>query len=323
MRGPGTLYHRAEWMRVFAAYGLPTFRLTANCDGRITGILPLVWQRAFLLRNQLVSLPWFDSAGVLADDEQTQTALLEAADKLTQRMGARSIEIRQLEPISDVPSVRLDKLLMRLPLDPDSGAMWDRFRPTVRNQIRKAQNSDLTVRSGGSEFLRDFHSVYAHNMRDLGSPPHSLKFFDTVLSAFPNESRISIVHRFSEPVAAALTMNNGDRLEVPWASSLKRYNPLCVNHLLYWHLIDDACRAGLRWLQFGRSTRDSGTYRFKKQWGAEPVQLYWHSTTPTSGSSDEQLSTPPKSYRMGAKVWKRLPQWLSRSFGPHVIAKLS
>ncbi|MEZ5583585.1 MAG: GNAT family N-acetyltransferase [Candidatus Competibacteraceae bacterium] len=65
-------------------------------------------------------------------------------------------------------------------------------------------------------------------------------------------------------------------MEIPWASSLRKYNSLSPNMLLYWSVLEFACKKGYRIFDFGRSTPGEGTYRFKEQWGAKPVQLYWH-----------------------------------------------
>ena len=64
-------------------------------------------------------------------------------------------------------------------------------------------------------------------------------------------------------------------LEVPWASSINDYREKCPNNLLYWEAIRFAIRNGAAKFDFGRSTPGEGTYRFKKQWGAKPVQLNW------------------------------------------------
>ena len=56
---------------------------------------------------------------------------------------------------------------------------------------------------------------------------------------------------------------------VPWASSLREYFSLCPNNLLYWEMIRWGCKNGYQRFDFGRSSPDSGTYRFKKQWGAK------------------------------------------------------
>jgi hypothetical protein len=46
--------------------------------------------------------------------------------------------------------------------------------------------------------------------------------------------------------------------------------------LLYSAVLEFACREGFKEFDFGRSSVDSGTYRFKLQWGAHPRQLYWY-----------------------------------------------
>ena len=54
-----------------------------------------------------------------------------------------------------------------------------------------------------------------------------------------------------------------------------RTRELCPNHLLYWSIIETAIAAGCEVLDFGRSTPNEGTYKFKEQWGAEPLTLHW------------------------------------------------
>ena len=76
-------------------------------------------------------------------------------------------------------------------------------------------------------------------------------------------------------IAAGIGSWFKNTLEIPWASSISDYKNLCPNNMLYWEAIRFAIRNGLNRLDFGRSTPNEGTYNFKKQWGAKPVQLYW------------------------------------------------
>jgi len=64
-------------------------------------------------------------------------------------------------------------------------------------------------------------------------------------------------------------------IEVPWASALREANPLSANVLLYWHMLKFSIERGFKVFDFGRSTPDAGTFHFKKQWGAEPLELVW------------------------------------------------
>lgn len=101
---------------------------------------------------------------------------------------------------------------MRLRLGP---GLWDRLDRTVRNQVRKAEKSRLTVACGGAELVPAAYAVFASNMRDLGTPVYSLRLFDEVLGAFPDRARIVLVSLGDTPVAAGLTVHTCAQIEVP------------------------------------------------------------------------------------------------------------
>ena len=98
----------------------------------------------------------------------------------------------------------------------------------------------------------------------------------TILQALADQARLFVVRWRGAPVAAGLVIGDRGRLEIPWASSLREANAIGVNMLLYWSVLEYACERQYAAFDFGRSTVDAGTYRFKKQWGAQPRQLYWH-----------------------------------------------
>ena len=83
-------------------------------------------------------------------------------------------------------------------------------------------------------------------------------------------------------------------IEIPWASSIRDFNPLCPNHLLYWHAMETAVAEGVDVFDFGRSTPGEGTFKFKEQWGAEPVPLHWEYRLPKGGDVPDQSPKNPK-----------------------------
>jgi FemAB-related protein (PEP-CTERM system-associated) len=316
------LAFRWEWDLPLSVYGLKVLRFIAMRDDRPVGLLPLVWQRSMLFGKHLVSLPWFDAAGVIADDDAARDALVDAAVAEAQSRGGHTVQLRHMSPQACWPHVRTDKVLMQLELTEDPETLWKSFSPKVRNQVRKAEKSGLTVqRETGPEALDAFYRVYATNMRDLGSPAHGRRFFDHVLQAFPEIARLHLVRHEDRVIGGGFTMVNGSALEIPWASSLREYNRYCVNHAMYWHLLEGACREGLRQFRFGRSTIDAGTYHFKKQWGAAPHPLYWYYVGRDEVAA--QAARPPEeSYGRATQIWRRLPLWLTNVAGPRIIAKV-
>lgn len=317
-----SLYHLYEWTTIWKFYGLQHVYLGAYRNHALVGILPLVHQHSLLTGNQLVSLPWFDTAGILSEDPEATHELGHAAQRIARDLGALSVQLRHSRPLDLSPYCRRDKVAMRLDLTPDPESLWQRLNSKVRNQVRKAMKNGLTVQSGGPELLNDFYRIYASNMRCLGSPSHSYDFFFAILNTFRDCVRLYIAYQSRQALGGGFTMTFGKSVIIPWASSLKAYNSLCVNHLMYWQILSDACQQGYRHFHFGRATVNSGQYHFKAQWGATPEPLYWYflSRDPVYGM---QMATPPQSrWGWGAKIWRHLPAALTRRWGPHLIAHI-
>ena len=159
---------------------------------------------------------------------------------------------------------------MRLSLPGSAEELWGRFRPEVRNQVRKGEKHDLALAWGGEELLPDFYEVFSINMRDLGTPVFSRRLFRSILRRFPDRAELCVVRHGERPVAAALLVHGWGVTEVPSASALRQFNATSANMLMYWRLLERAIERGQAIFDFGRSSPDSGTFRFKKQWGAAP-----------------------------------------------------
>jgi FemAB-related protein (PEP-CTERM system-associated) len=322
-RPEATVFHDPRWGQVMAAaYGSRPRYLTAVRDGKTVGVLPLVGQRSLLFGSHLSSLPYFDAAGMLADDAAAAEAILAQAALERTALGARWVELRQETPIAGSLPVRTDKVTLRLALPPDPQVLWKKLNAKVRNQVRKAQGEGQTVTLGGAELLDEFHGLYVRTMRDLGSPPHSRRFFALIAERFAAVVRIHVVRAGARPMAASLTLADAHAVRVPWAASDWRFRQSCANMLLYWSMLEEACRRAAPVFDFGRSTRDSGTYRFKTQWGAAEVPLFWHYLLPDGSEVPELRPDSPK-FRLATAVWRRLPLGVARVLGPRLIAGLS
>jgi FemAB-related protein (PEP-CTERM system-associated) len=210
---------------------------------------------------------------------------------------------------------------MILELAKDAETQWHGFNAKLRNQIRKAEKSGLTAIVGGKELLTDFYAVFVRNMRDLGTPVYAEKFFSEVLNFFCDHTRIIVVHLAGEPVAAGLIAWFRDTVEIPWASSIRDYNQFCPNNLLYWTALQYALAHGFARFDFGRSTPGEGTYRFKEQWGAKPIQLNWQYLLP-EGASLPELNTKNPKFEMAIRIWQKLPLNLTRLLGPHIVGNI-
>lgn len=309
-------YHAWGWRTVFErAFRHEPIYLIARRGADPAGVLPLVAIRSILFGRTLTSLPFVNYGGVLTSDDGVAQALVDASRDLAHRLGCGHVELRHTDRRFPALPCKQHKVAMRLPLGDVS---WDRLDKKVRNQIRKAEKSGLTAQSGGAELLGDFYRVFARNMRDLGTPVYTRTMFEEVLRVFPDHANVHVIRLHGAAVGAAVTYRAGGMMEMPWASSVRDYNVLCPNHLLYWTIIQFAAAMGQRVLDFGRSTPGEGTFKFKEQWGARPLALHWEYVLAEGAPMPDVSPANPK-FQAAIEIWKRLPLPLATRIGPHVV----
>jgi serine/alanine adding enzyme len=316
-----TGYHLWGWRGVFErTFGHRTLYLAATRDSAICGVLPLVSFRSAIFGRFLVSVPFLNYGGVIASDAPAANALVARAASIARREGASHVELRHRSRRFEALTPKTHKVTMLLPLEATVDAMWAALDRKVRNQVRKAEKSDLVAEVTGRESLDAFYGVYAQNMRDLGTPVYARRFFDEVLRTFPDRTHLVIVRHGGTAVAASLTWRWRQTVEVPWASSLHAYNAMSPNNLLYWTILQHAIGTGAHVLDFGRSTPNEGTFHFKRQWGATPEALCWEYDLIT-GTLPDQSPKNPK-FRLAIEAWKRLPLPVANLLGPMIVRSI-
>lgn len=318
-----TGYHLTGWKDVIErSFGHKALYLLAEKKGSLQGVLPLVRLKSLLFGNYLVSLPYFNYGGICADTEECFGELLEEASRLASAEGAAYIEYRHTRRSTRGLPEKTAKVCMHLDLPGSEDALWSTFPSKLRSQIRRPSKEGLQARIGKAEEIDSFYSVFAANMRDLGTPVYSREFFRNIIRVFPESSWICTVYTGDgRPAASGFLVGFKKKLEIPWASSLRSLNHLSPNMLLYWTALRFACEQGFRSFDFGRSTPGEGTYRFKEQWGAKPVPLYWHYWL-RNGTTLPELNPKNPKYRLAIKIWQRLPVGLTRLIGPSIVKNL-
>lgn len=317
-----TLYHHPNWCDLIKKrFGHQSDYYIAHISGEVVGVLPVVNLSSYLFGSFGISMPYFNYGGPIGNTEEVVCALLKTAGKKAESLQLSHIEYRCLEPLQKYPGHK-NKVSMWLGLPKSSELLWEALGAKVRAQIKKAKPHCFTVHIGGAELLDDFYGVFAINMRDLGTPVYGKSFFEGVLASGVGENSIVVLKDDKgRSVSASFLMGYKSRLEVPWASTLRKYNRSNANMLLYWQMLKFACDKGYRVFDFGRSSIDAPTYKFKKQWGAKPVQLHWHYWL-AAGEEMPQLNPNNPKYKMVIGAWKKIPVWLSKIIGPFIVKNL-
>jgi len=315
-----TGYHLVGWRRVIEeAFGHRTVYLMAtDRHHAVTGVLPLAMICSQLFGRFLVSLPFVNYGGVLADTNEARTELTTAAVRVAERANLEHVELRHREQ-TDIPwTCKQHKVSMVLELTNGFDTLWQGFPSKLRSQIRRARKEGMTAQVGGPEMLAAFYGVFSRCMRDLGTPVYGRAFFDAVFRWFPKDVRICTVDFSGVTVAAGIMYSFRNRVEIPWAASDRRFNRMAPNMLLYSSMLESACREGFASFDFGRSTPDTGTYRFKEQWGARPVALHWYYWLDANRPLPDLSPRNPK-HQLAIAIWRRLPLAVSNTLGPSIV----
>ena len=316
-RNGWTHFHLYKWKNVIeSTFGHECLYLAKRTsDGSIAGLLPLVRVRSRIFGHYLVSMPFVNYGGPLGTPDSIER-LAEYASQVTRASGADLLELRSRADLGlSLPvSHRKVTVLLDLPTgDPD--LLWKLFRAKLRSQIKKPQKEGVTVRFGLDQ-VADFHKVYARHMRDLGTPAQPRKLFDAIANAFPESVWYGCAYLGDAVIAAGCGFQWGGEIEITWAASLREYNRIAPNMLLYWGFMERAINNGLSVFNFGRCTPGGSTHRFKQQWGSRDQPLWWYQqqsgTTSTPSPDDSR-------YSWGPRIWRRLPLPVANLLGPRIV----
>lgn len=323
-RHPGaSIWHRPVISAfIESTYGHRTRYLSAlDGNDRIVGVLPVVQLRSRLFGNFLVSMPYFNYGGVLADNKDVASALINTADQWRKTLDSEHLELRFGRDYGFGLPQKTDKVTFWLPLPDTVDELWESFHPKLRSQIRRGQREMTELTIGGPELLGEFYRVFSENMRDLGTPVYGRSFFRNLLTSLEGQVWLVIARIDGQAVGCAFLSDYRGRMEVPWASTLRRYNHASINMIMYWRMLEFAIQRGCEVFDFGRCSRDAGTYRFKQQWGAQPLNLYWDYVLP-EGKRLPALNPDNPKFKLMIAVWQRLPVWAANLIGPHIVKVL-
>ena len=317
-------YHLFAWgYAITQAYGHKCYYLIAKENEKVVGVLPMVHLKFSFLLNELVALPFCDVGNCLATTANVESKILSEARKCGQQLKTKNIQLRgQLHNDSAFDTsfsmMESDKVRMLLDLPDSSETLLKSFKSKLRSQVRKSEKNGVSFRWTGRDGVDSFYSVFCNNMRDLGSPVHSKHLFQSIMEQYGDNAQIGLAEYEGQCIGAGLILSTKEQTSIPWASTLRRYNRLAPNMLLYWNCMKYAADNNKKVFDFGRSTENEGTFRFKKQWGAQPVPLPWY----LSPSKTKNVVKENKTQRPGrekiAEIWKKMPVPMANFVGPQL-----
>ena len=317
-----TFFHQIGWRNVVQeTYKHKPIYLVAKEDGNIKGILPLFLMKGVIFGTKLVSVPFAPYGGVCADDEMAEKMLIEEAIRVAEEYDVDYLELRTISG-NNVKGFITQSLYVTsiLKLDRNPDVVWnERLKRNKRKAIVKSEKRNLSIE--WTDRVDDFYKIYASNMRDLGSPVHSKKFFENIIHEFPDESKVSVVKRDDVVIYAAFYLFFKDTVINSWSSTREEYRKYYPTDFGIWNVIKYCCERGYRYYDFGRSQVNSSNLEFKRRWSAETKPLYYQYYLKNAKEAPNFTSMNPKRQKF-AGIWKKLPLKMTTAIGPLIRKKI-
>ncbi len=323
----GTVFHTTGFRQILLE-SFPYrcgYQALVDDTGKICGLVPLVIGRNLKLQRVGVSLPFVNQVDVCADTPELAQKMLATISQAQKMLDLAELEIRLKNQTVDrrLWRANLDNHTFILPLLTDEEQTMAQASSGCRNHVRKTYKNDWFAVSFDHSYLADFYEVYVRRMKQLGSPAPGLEFFQRFFTHLPEFTTLLTVldQQTGRVVGGMLLLKSpaDQTLYYPYGANLVEYNHQYLNNYMYWEAAKYGIRCGLKALDLGRSQTGSGTYRYKSQWGAQPVQLRYlrYGAAAGAGATNER-----ETFRYAIALWKRLPRLLTDPLGRKLIPYL-
>ena len=286
---------------------------------QVKGILPLTIIKSFVFGKFAVSTPFCNYGGICADNLVIENILLEKAKEIIIEQNLKHLELRHYSPHNLNLSMNDDYVTSVLELYNTSEVLYERLPKNKRHTIRKSQKRDLSYKWDNAQ-VKEFFLIYSCNMRKLGSPTHSLSFFESIISSFPDNVKLLTVYLHTKPIYSSFLFCFKNTIYSLWSSALQDYRKYYPTDFGIWEAIKFGCKNGFKHYDFGRSQPNSANLEFKQRWGAIHRTLSYQYYLNNSESVNN--------YHVGSKekifisIWKKVPLLLTRVIGPNIRKKI-
>lgn len=313
------IYHLFEWGELIErTYRIRVFRLIAEVNNRIAGVLPFALFRNPIFGHKVVSLPFADMGGFCAVNEGdvVSAGLIQKLTRVAKELDADFVELRSLQENANDLS-RFDftesfqaftyRLNTTIPYDD----VWRKYNKKIRHNVRKMKKLGLKIKETQCKSdIYNFYRIYLERMKDFGTPPAPLSYWKNMWDIFYSKGMMKLIFTVldNRAIAGFVAVMFKKKLYFVLNVSSKRFwKYYGLNELLFDWYIRYACENGYDFVDFGRTRKGTGVQRFKeKGWGVERLPLctyYLFLRGMMKNPLETALSADTSVY---AKVWRRL-----------------
>lgn len=232
---------------------------------------------------------------------------------------SKKIFIRSLEESAPVNAVKSEKVTSVIKLPDSTEEMMEMLSSNLRRKIKKASASDIKVKIGGKELINDFYKVYSRNIYQLKSLNYGIHFFNDLIDSWEHGNvSLFIAYADNKPIGSALLLSYMGYYENAFFATNSEARKYYVSDFLHWEMINNCIKSQTihhslftthsSIYSFGRSTVNSGVYKYKNHWPVINYPLYNYLNFPDFRKNRWLLN-----------IWGKLPLFITRPIGVRLI----
>lgn len=316
-----------SWTKlVQALYDYKIHRFAVFDDTQPLGALALVEVNHPVFGHYLVTAPFGSYGGFAFESTAARDLLLEEASRLAREINVEYAAIRFEEGEAQPPAnwTQLPSYYTYLvDLPSTSEEILKTFSSDHRNHVRKSMKKGFTVRFGQLDLLDDIYEALSRSMHELGSPYHSKTYLHKMAEFLGDTLEFAVLYDPQGKIAGGgVFIYQGDTVFNLHANILRFFRSNYAGEFLYWSVIERGIQKGLKTFDLGRSLVASGNEIFKMKWAPRKKLLaYWHWLA--AGQELPSLNQKNPKFQIAIAVWKRLPAFIVRPLGPHLVRGLA
>jgi FemAB-related protein (PEP-CTERM system-associated) len=318
-----TPFHTSEWADLlFNTYKHKNETLIASENEEICGIFPLSYIKNPILGGYLATGTFASHCEVLGNDNNIKIDLIQAGINKSNLLNAKYMEIKNTDELKiPLPNIYQKDEHYTLITNCEKAIedFWKYFSSDLRNHIRTAEKKfEIEI---GNKNIDEIYELISITMKRHGTPVHKKEFYSGILSTIPNSIVIS-AKLDGELAALYLLIGYNSTIHSLVSASNSEYWRYHVNELVTWECIKYSIDNNYKYFDLGRSDYKSGTFTFKKRFGAIAKQLFYNYYS-KSENEIPHIDSNRSNYKFATKVWSKLPLKVTQKTGNYFIRYIS
>ena len=302
----GYMWHSSRWIDIIKnSYGFEDIYLyVEDSGGNIVSVLPLFHVKAPFFKDELVSLPHVEAAGVVKVDyfDHYEKFLIE------------NVKFKQLtlyqfnEKIKNFPHNNIHAVFI-LDLPKTEEELVSLFKKKEKASFKRIFNRELRIDTGCSEKnIQRFLRLMKLKMKEFGTPWHIDKFFYNLFEVFDERITLAICSYENKDVGVGVVLVYGDTMYELYLTVPNEFRKTKSGSTLEYYFTKMAMDLKLERYSFGRSPKGSGPYEHKKRFKANEYPLNIYSFDFDEGELKPRVKPfIGQKYRWASKIVKMVP----------------